>query len=348
MKIITHSQKSFKQTIIISFIILPIILTFTGCALFPKEEALMAPPLIKSANVNSITQKVQLSSISKDLIQTGIFIPEDIFLCSFNQRAGYLKSLNFKSGDTVSKGDLLAQLDTDEFENKLKQQEIRYKKIKMKHDSIINNPEISNSEKENSKLDLELESLELETIKSEIGKMNLVSPIDGVITYKGNFAIGDMVRAGLPVYSVSNTNEMLVSYSGKEVSDLKVGMKTLGKMHNEEVPGSIVSIDDGSPLFSFLESAEKNEKKQTATIKLDKIPKDAKLGDQIQLNINLNRKDDVLVISKNAVRFFNSTPYVKVMENDDRIEKFIELGIDNGQMVEIIQGLKEGEEVIIN
>ncbi|WP_032123356.1 efflux RND transporter periplasmic adaptor subunit [Clostridium amazonitimonense] len=338
----------WKKTAICSLVSLSTITILSGCNLFPKEEAVMAPPLIKSAQANLNTAKVELGTISHDVNDTGYLVPTNIFLCAFDGRSGYLKNINVAPGDSVSKGDVLAQLDSDDLENKLKQQEIRYKKVKLRYDSLASNPEASDADKQNAKLDLELEELQLQNTKTELSKTTLVAPTSGIITYKADLLVGDMVRGATPLFAISNTSEFIVEYSGENLKNLKVGMEANCKIGDDEIKGTVSSIDEGSPVTSFLKSTEKKDKKQTAIITLESMPKEPKLGAQVQLEININKKSDVLIVPKSAVKFFNQAAYVKVVEKDDKVEKFIKMGIDNGKDVEILEGLEQGQEIIIN
>lgn len=323
--------------------------SLSGCSLIPKEEAVMAPPLVRSSDVKISTEKVKLGSIADVISISGFLVPTNMYLCAFENRGGYLTNLYFENGAKVKKGDVLAEIDSDSLKTRLKQEEIKYKKMKMRYDSIANNPQSSDMEKENAALDLELEALELNNIKEELSKCTLIAPASGMITFKAKAAIGDMVRTGSPIYIISNDDDFLVEIASENLSKLKVGMDAYAVAGDKKLTGKVVSIDEGNPMSQFLQGPQSSkENTHTATIKLDSLPQPARMGQQLAVTINIDQKENVLIVPKTAIKYFESTPYVKVIQDDNKIEKFVKLGIDNGNEVEILEGVSEGEEVMTN
>ncbi len=324
-----------------------IALSFSGCNAFQKEEAAMAPPLIKSADVKIKKEKAKKGNISEFINVTAHFVPENQVECYFKERGGFIKKLYFELGQPVKKGDVLAELDTDELKVKLKQQEIRFKKFKLHYDSIVNDPKSSELDKKNAELDLELEQLELDGIRDQLEKMTLKAPCNGIVTYKSEIPIGDMIHAYNLVYMISNSNNMVLEFQVEDASKLKVGMEATAKVLDKDYKGKIVSIYDRKQ-FQDENRAGSQNSTSIARVKLDQTPPNIRFGFSSQVSVNVSTKENVIIVPKTAIKYFDKTPYVKIMDGDKKTEKFVTLGIQNNDEVEIIDGVKEGEEVVVN
>lgn len=320
-------------------------LLLSGCSMFPKEEPVSAPPLIKSSEINLKTEKATMGTIVKTLNLNGYFAPSSSTQCHFKDRGGFLKKLNFEQGQEVKEGDILAELDTDSIKSQIQQEEIKLKKLKLRYDSVANNAQSTQVDKENAALDVEMQELQMENLKNELSKMTLRAPLSGIITFKNNVSLGEMINAYYPLYIISSKSNMLIECSGDEVIDVKLGMEVDAEFSEFKDKGKVVSVN-------IKEGRDEDNRKvikiPTAQIKLNNPPKNMLFGNKAKIKVDLFKKENTLLIPKSAVKYYDKTPYVKVMDNGTKVEKFVTLGIENANVVEITEGLKEGEEVIIN
>ncbi len=91
---------------------------------FPAEEQMLTPPLIKPKAIEYTTHELTMGRIENKISVRGIYKHENNFDLSFQNRDGYLKTLNVKSGDRVKSGDILATLDVDSILNDLELQKM--------------------------------------------------------------------------------------------------------------------------------------------------------------------------------------------------------------------------------
>lgn len=106
------------------FILMFIILAFAGCGLFPTEEEVLAPPLVEPEEITYRTEEAAIGYIEDSIKKQAYFVPvvdKDHF---FTTRAGRLKVIHVKLGDTVQEGDVIAEFLTDGIEK-----EIEYQKL---------------------------------------------------------------------------------------------------------------------------------------------------------------------------------------------------------------------------
>ena len=93
-----------------------ITLLLQGCSMMPEEEELLPPPVKEPEAVEYTTQVIERGDIVNTAKGSGNIGSKKQYSLSFTYRSGYLKSMNVKLGDTVKKGQLIAELDTDSLE----------------------------------------------------------------------------------------------------------------------------------------------------------------------------------------------------------------------------------------
>ena len=342
------TKKSLKKLIYVSSALLIITTTLPACALFPKEEAVSAPVLIEPPNITYKTVEAKKGSILKKLDVTGKLVSVKQHEYSFDLRGGYLKAFNFKAGDMINKGDVLAELDSDNLSAQLKLSEIRVKKAELACSQINANPAASEIDKQRAALDLEAEKIQCENLKKELAKMRLISRSSGVVVYAVDARIGSMVSPGAALYMIADPNDLQVEYVGQKAAEFRVGMKVNVSYGSEVIPGEVVISPEVAPKDAAPKNDKAPSKSEIVRIKLDKLPPKAKLNDNVQVVVELEKKDNVIVVPSNLVRRAEKFSYVQILENNSKIERFVELGIDAGGTLEILNGVNEGELLIEN
>ena len=102
-----------------------------GCYLFPKEERTLAPPLIPPSEVTYDVLEAARGVIEDKVTGTGSFVAVDQTNHYFTERGGRLKVVHVTYGDDVSRGDVLAELNTAGLRNEIRQQEMVVEKARL-------------------------------------------------------------------------------------------------------------------------------------------------------------------------------------------------------------------------
>lgn len=109
-----------------------LLLSLTGCSLFPKEEAVLAPPLVEPSPVKYEVASVEQGTIVKSVKGSSTFTSVDKRELSFKETKGLrLKSFSVNSGDLVNKGQVLAELDAGDLEREIEQARFEVDKAKL-------------------------------------------------------------------------------------------------------------------------------------------------------------------------------------------------------------------------
>ncbi len=116
-------QSSITKSVTL-LILMSLFLTLAGCGLFPTEEETLAPPLVEPEEITYKTAEATIGYIEDSIKKQAYFVPvvdKDHF---FTTRAGRLKAIHVKLGDTVKEGDVIAEFLTDGIERELEYQRL--------------------------------------------------------------------------------------------------------------------------------------------------------------------------------------------------------------------------------
>ncbi|WP_129721503.1 efflux RND transporter periplasmic adaptor subunit [Xylanivirga thermophila] len=329
-----------KDVIAFGILVFTMAFTLSGCYLMPKEEPILNPPLSEPEEITYETIEAKRNDIERRITGSATFISAEQNNVFFSHGGGRIKKIYIKAGDEVKKGDILAELETDNLESRIKQQEIMVKKA-----DIIYKKTKEGEDKytqEAAMLDLELEQLRLEDLRRELDEAKLYASIDGKIVYMDNkLSIGDFVEAYQSIMSIADPQNLLLEYSGNDLSEFKPGMKVDLKVKGNNFVGEVVMTPANLPLGAD------DHLKNVVRISVDKLPNDIKPGDSAEINLVLDRREDVIVLPRNAVHNYMGRRFVNVLEDGIKREQDVEIGIETATEVEIKKGIDEGKKVIV-
>ena len=110
---------------------------------------------------------------------------------------------------------------------------------------------------------------------------------------------------------------------------------------DEIFPGKVISINPAEELIE-------NVVYYTATISFEAIPEGIRPGMTADLLIEIDSKENVLIIPEDAIVEKDGKSTVQIYQDEQIEEREIEIGLmGSDYMVEVISGLQEGEQVIV-
>jgi HlyD family secretion protein len=194
----------------------------------------------------------------------------------------------------------------------------------------------------------------LESGRVKIGNKNIESiikaPIDGFVLSK-TVEVGDPVtpltsfQEGTVLMKMANMERLVFKGTVDEidVGKLKEGMEVeikVGALPTDTVHGTLKKISL---------KAEKKEQATVFPIEIS-IPKNTKAtlraGYSANANVIIQKKNQVLTVPERAVTFRNDSAFVMVVTGPEKKEeRMIKTGLSNAIIIEIVSGLKEGDEI---
>lgn len=179
-------------------------------------------------------------------------------------------------------------------------------------------------------------------ITFENGSNSITAPYDGVIS-DISVSAGDSVNAAQQLLTIFDNKNLYTTISVDETDlpSLKIGQKADIKVNafpDAKFTGNIKDISEQGTYSNGVSSFD-------VTIALDD-PQSAKVGMSTEATIVTASKDNVLAVPVEAVKDIKGGKYVIIPNagGSTTLQK-VEVGISNGKMVEVTNGLVAGQEV---
>lgn len=285
-----------------------------------------------------------------------------------------IKKVYVNTGDSVKKGQLLAELDIGDVDGKIRELEYKIAKnqLLLAHLDENENNEISakwanylyqsshSEEKEEAlkesvaKLQqqneyvredyrdaIAMDTLELDKIKKEIADCYLYAGMDGTISYVKPNMEETFSDDDYPVISIiAGAEGIFVAEDTEYASYFSEGM---------EIELNIISgIGAGNYVVIPYKMEEWNEERMLFTFAEDTDIATIKMGAIGSIKIITGLREQVLNIPSKAVHLAEDAEYVYVVgEGNVREVRWITTGLYGDNTVEILSGLSEGEKVIL-
>ena len=309
------------------------------------------------------------------------------------EQAGRISSVNFRVGEFVQKGQILATFDQAStvnsakvaLEDSLANLELAEKNLKRTKDSVDEAIEIAGNNKDRDELELEqardggdqdeielaeadLENSEdaedkaeedaeisINTAKIQVAQAEATvrqnriayeksivrAPISGIVTSK-EIDRYDYVSAGTEVAEISGASQLnaKVYLSSFEIDKVSEGDSVQIEIAGKSYPGKIASL-------SGLANAN-NNRFEIRIESLEDVSFAANQPAEVKINLKLNPDEKgVFFVPLAAVNIGQKNNIVFIAEDNKAKLVEVELGRTVGSQIEIINGLKEGDQLII-
>ncbi|MCC5910242.1 MAG: efflux RND transporter periplasmic adaptor subunit [Clostridiaceae bacterium] len=350
--------KKLTSIIILTLIFTILSINFMGCRQTAEEE--------REREV-----AVEVVSVAKDNIIENVILPSVLHpkknSMIFPKTPGLeVTKLAVQVGDTVQEGDFLFELDKTPIRRQVEmarknyeQSQKSYRLQKQQHqkaedlvppnipDGIMvfqqNRSLVENNMAEGALLTAEaqLEQSRLAYVNAleQLKEMEYYAPIAGVVS-QISLQENQPVINTQPALIITNTDKLKteLNITRELLNTLELDKKV--KIHIREATkeGIVTAINWVADPRTGLHLVE---------ITVDNTTGQLTASSFCRVAIQRQSKENVLVIPKEAVFLENNQSIVFVEENNRAHKRRVELGMDNGIMVEVISGLKEGERVIV-
>jgi RND family efflux transporter MFP subunit len=312
----------------------------SGCSLLPREQNVQAPVLVTPAKIDYNFAEVKRGTLVKNIGGVGTFV-------SVNQQNAYLAygkggnltAIYAKPGDSVKAGQVLAEVDSGDLKNQVEEQKLVVKRAEIELEKCKASKG-SSFDIQESDISLQLAKLQLQNLLEELDKTKIIAKIPGRIVYSSYSKLGDYIDAYKTLFAVADTRDLQIEYSGSNVDEFKLGMKVNVTYKSTSYQGEVVVIPSSDP-----NSGNSKELKKIK-IALKEIPKGAQIGENADINVELLRKENVLIVPNDSVHEYQGHYYVEMLENNIKVEKYVSVGVQSDTETEIKHGLKEGDKII--
>lgn len=326
--------------------------------------------------------EIQLGDISSYLSTTATVKSKDVK--EYYGLQAKIEEVHVEIGDSVKKGDPLISYEKQDIETTVKQAEIQYENAILQRDQIVNqNQEIQEKIEEleeqisilrrsgadvnalkqqrdslkpisseglkQAENSISLAKLNLDAARKRLSqnKSSLVAENDGVVTQLNAIegAIGNSMQPAVVVQNIEALKA--VAAVGKyDAEKITMGQRVIVKTGNREYEGRISFIDPVARKSSAPTGGE-----TTLGIEIDilEAAPELKIDFDVDIDILLGEAKEVLKLPAEAIKVDKSGKYqVFVVENNVAKERQVVIGLQSDTEVQVLEGLKAGEKVILN
>lgn len=265
------------------------------------------------------------------------------------EQAGYLLEVNVREGQYVNKGDIIARLDPTEAEFRLEKAKIsvrnanaNYESDKLGYPILFESEDLEEQaivdEQLKAKAGIFLSEVELKEAQMAFDRSVVKAPISGQVADL-KYKAGSLVGASSELCQILGTSEFILKVKVLE-SDI-----------------SWISINQQAEVYPI--SSTQTALKGRVTGINPKVDESGLVQVSITLAANksllpgMNARaiirapqNDSLVVPKDALVFRSGRAVVFTIENKESKWNYVEVGKDNGEEVEILEGLEANSTVI--
>lgn len=313
-------------------------------------------------------------TVKTKVVATGKLNPEEEIELK-PQVSGIVDKILVEEGDIVKKGDLIAKIRVVPNEQNLASASSRIKTARLaannaetlynRNKSLFEKGVISKQDFENSELSYNQAKESLAQAQNDyqiikLGSLsggssantNIVAQISGTVleipVREGDQVIqSNNFNAGTTIATIADMSIMI--FEGKvdeaEVGKIEEGEAIkviLGAINEKEFPAKLTFVapkgieENGAVQFTIKADVEVESSRQI------------RAGYSANAEIEVENKDSVMVIKEALVQFnrFTDQPFVEILGDDGEFKKKdIKLGTSDGIIVEVLDGIKEGDKI---
>lgn len=303
-----------------------------ACGRGEKKEEVMV------RNVMTVTPQNRQESTLKNF--SGVVKENSTVNLSF-RAPGQIQSILVREGAHVKRGQLVATLDTKDYQLQVDAAQTRYDQLKNEVERLSQLHEansLAGNDFEKAVSGLEQSRIQLQNAKNQLSYTRLTAPVDGTIQ-KVNFEPSEMVNAGLPVMDLVDTRSMEVEVN------IPVEMYRL--------------LDSSTEAFCMVDGARYGLHRTSVLSKADanqlftvKYALDGKLSAGVIVDVYIEVGGDATVsglsIPAHAIFEDAGKSYVWVVEEGDVVKRHeVNLsGVDSKGMAVVSSGIAATDRVV--
>lgn len=258
--------------------------------------------------------------------------------------SGVALAVLVEEGQQVKAGQPLVRLDPDRARLAVAQAEAQMAKLENNYaraQKLVAQQMISANDLDEIKYNLANARAQYNSARLELSYTTVTAPISGVIASR-DIKPGNFVQINSPIFRIVDGSrlEATLNVPEREIAKLKPGQKvtlTADALPGKEFTGTVdrVSpvVDTGKGTFRVIAAFAGDGELQAGMFS--------------RLSVNYDQRADALVVPRNALLEDGGEPAVYVIRGDKAQRASLKLGYDDAGWVEVRDGLKQGDAVVI-
>lgn len=249
---------------------------------------------------------------------------------------------NLEKIKTLYENNAVSQVEYDEAKNNVTILENQLQEANNNYSKIIQG--VSANVKKEYEAQIDEVMIQIKILEKNMEQASVKAEFDGVIT-ELNVHQGSMTQAGVPTVEIQDDKNLgiYVEVLAEDAIEVTKGM-AFNILDDEVIKELQVSrvYPKAQAKISDLGVEQKRVR-----IEADLNDAGYKLGSEVDVEIVLKEKNNVLLVDKDAVYEKDNIKYVTVLSGKNEIETEITTGIEDDKYVEVLSGLSENDTVLI-
>ncbi|MDR0796950.1 MAG: efflux RND transporter periplasmic adaptor subunit [Tannerella sp.] len=335
-----------KNSIIISISVVAI-LGFMVMKLFANKVEVDSKKTVRTEQenvaVSVATAEVRTTSGTLNLVGTAM---PDREVTVAAETSGKIVQVNFKLGDFVNAGSLLAKVDDTYKRLTFETAQLNYNKYRddyERYQVLRQGDAVTEAQLRDIRMGYESAKIQLENAQKQLDDTKIVAPFSGVITSK-NTELGAFVNMGTAIAGIADISQLKVTLSVSESTVYQLHKGQTVNIGTDIYPdmnykGNIASISPiGSSTHTYpIEIMIANNGKNPL-----------KAGTYVNVRVDLGKDGQSLMIPRDAIVSSVKDPSVYVVNNGIAQLTKITTGQSHDAYLAVTSGLKSGDKVVIN
>jgi RND family efflux transporter MFP subunit len=345
-------------------LVVAVVLAIWGEVSRLSARSALAKEAEQAAVPSVVTVKAERSNLGEELVLPGA-VQAYIEAPIYARTSGYLKKWYTDIGTQVTKGQLLAEIESPEIDQQLSQSqadlataranEALSNSTNARWKGLLATESVSKQDADEKAGDASAKKAAAESAAANVARLRdlesfkrVVAPFDGVITVR-NTDIGALINAGQSagseLFRIAETRKLRIFVRVPEAyaAATKPGLEA--ELHFSEYPGKTFdakTVRTSSSLDATLRTLQ-------VELELDNTKGDLFPGAYAEVHFKLAANGESLRLPANTVLFRAPGLQVATVDTDKHIKlKSIVQGRDFGNTIEVLSGLEANEMVVLN
>lgn len=288
---------------------------------------------------------VEVGVISAFSTATANLVPEDEVKV-VAEAEGKVLALNVEEGDTVARGATLVQIDPADASLAVRRAELAVRNAQTslaRAETMAAERLISAQDLDKARHDRDLAGQELAEARQRLAKTRVAAPFNGRITVR-RVQPGQAVKPGDELFTLADFEPLVarVFLPEREVLDLRVGQPVRMALRSREETRFDGRIRQISPVVDTASGTVK------ITVEAVAPPASVRPGAFVTVELLRETRAAALLVPRAAVVRELHESFVFVTQDGKARKRAVKVGLEEGERLEIVDGLKQGEQVVIS
>lgn len=292
---------------------------------------------------------VEVAEVGRGLVASYItatanLIPEDQVKV-MAEAEGRVVQLNVEEGDLVTRGQVLAVIDRDEAEIALNKAKLRAANARAafeRAEDTLDEGLISREVFDRLTMEFEVARQEVAEAEWRLQRTVIRTPFDGRVTERF-ITPGQHLRPGDELFTVADFDPLIarIFLPEKDVLSLSEGRKVRIALAADESLEFVGTIRQISPVVDTATGTVK------VTVEAVDPPRQVRPGAFVSVGIVRDQRPNAILLPRESVIRELRSAHVFITDGTTAEKRSVTLGIEEGQIVEALDGVKPGEQVIV-